>query len=116
MLSSDGEKPWRNRDKEFQDGVLTIDEATETIRKGWDCLFRGMESLKEENLLKNILIRNQPHTVLDAINRQLGHCAYHVGQIVYLAKARRGSDWKTLSVPKGKSDEFNKAMFSKKKE
>jgi hypothetical protein len=116
MLSSDGEKPWRNRDKEFDDPIGTLSETRQLLAKGWACLFEGLKPIRHEDLCKTILIRNQPHTVLDAINRQLGHCSYHVGQIVYLAKARKGSKWHSLSVPKGKSAEFNKDMFTQKQQ
>ena len=115
LLTSDGEKPWRSRDKEFEDVVFTVDAASWTLKQGWDCLLKAVDSLREEDLLRTILIRNEPHSVLDAIDRQLAHYAYHVGQIVYIAKARKGSDWKSLSVPKGKSEEFNKSMFTRDK-
>ena len=111
FLISDGEKPDRNRDAEFviepgdtPEGLLARWEA------GWRCLFSTLESLGPEDLDKTVLIRNEPHSVMTAINRQLTHYAYHIGQIVFLAKHFAGPKWRSLSIPRGKSQEFNAKM------
>ena len=108
LLTTDGEKPDRNRDQEF---VLAEDDTRETLMRRWDESFNRVldtiNGLKPEDLTWTVYIRQEPHTVMQAINRSLMHTAYHVGQILFLGKHRRGADWKTLSVPKGKSAEFN---------
>jgi len=110
FLTSDGEKPDRNRDSEFirsdEDGRASLMDAWEN---GWKLLFDGMKSLRPADMSRKITIRGESHTVIEAINRQLTHCAYHVGQIVYLARYLT-EDWESLSVPKGKSEEFNRRM------
>ncbi len=83
--------------------------------EGWECLFDALESINESNFYTKVYIRNQEHTIIEAINRQLTHYAYHVGQIVYIGKMIKGQQWESLSIPKGKSDEFNKLKFSKGK-
>jgi hypothetical protein len=116
FLTSDGEKPDRNRDTEFE----MIDDTRESLRKfwesGWQTLFDAIEPLTLEDFSKTITIRGEPHSILEAINRQLTHYAYHVGQIVLLAKHFRSTGWKTLSVPKNKSAEFNQFLADKQKE
>jgi uncharacterized damage-inducible protein DinB len=117
FLTSDGEKPDRNRDQEF---LL----AEETNRKSmmawweeqWQLLFDTINSLEPEDLERTITIRAQPHSVLQALQRALAHQAYHTGQIVWLAKHWKGADWNSLSVPKGQSDQFNAKMVEKHKE
>lgn len=108
FLTSDGEKPDRNRDQEF---VLTSNDTRESLMLRWDdawkAVFDNIGSLKPEDLARTVYIRQEPHSVLQAINRSLLHSAYHVGQILYLGKHLRGAEWKTLSVPKGKSAEYN---------
>src|SRR5579872_6181435 len=111
FLTSDGEKEWRKRDNEFIDDSVTKANMIARWEDGWKCVFDVMASLTPEDVGKTIYIRKEPHTVMQAINRQLTHYAYHVGQIVYLAKAIRSAGWKSLSVPKGKSEEFNKEKF-----
>ena len=116
FLSSDGEKDWRNRDTEF---ILKEENKTTILNKwdeGWDCLFSALDQLQPIHLSQIIYIRNQGHTVIEAINRQLGHYAYHVGQIVFIAKYFRNEDWESLSIPKNKSKSYNSKMFSSKKE
>lgn len=107
FLTSDGEKPDRHRDTEFE---IYDDDSRETLMKrweeGWKFTFEAIKPIDEADLSKTIYIRDEPHSVLEAINRQLTHYAYHVGQIVYLAKHFAGPRWKSLSVPKGKSKEF----------
>ena len=102
FLTSDGEKPWRNRDGEFEIDSMDKNALMEYWEKGWACLFHALEPLKEEDLKKTITIRNEPHSVLEAINRSLTHLSYHAGQIVYVAKMYRSSEWKTLTIPKKK--------------
>lgn len=111
FLTTDGEKESRNRDEEFEKLFYTDkDDVLSRWEKGWKCLFDTIEALKEEDLLKQVKIRNQPHTVIEAINRQLTHYGYHVGQIVYIGKHLESANWKSLSIPKGKSKDFNEKM------
>lgn len=108
FLHSDGEKPDRDRDAEF---VLapgtTREELFERWEEGWRCLFQALSALSEEDLALTVLIRAEPHSVIKAINRQLTHYGYHVGQVVFLAKHLASDHWKTLSVPRGGSRAFN---------
>lgn len=115
FLTSDGEKEWRNRDGEFEESINNLDELKAKWEEGWSVLFAALEPLTEDDLTRIVYIRNQGHTVLEALNRQLTHYAYHIGQIVYLAKAVKSADWQTLSVAKGKTKEYNKRMFDKDK-
>ncbi|HET7153007.1 MAG TPA: DUF1572 family protein [Candidatus Kapabacteria bacterium] len=108
FLTSDGEKEWRERDNEFIDDRVTKADLIARWEEGWKCVFDAMTSLKPEDVEKIVYIRKESHTVMQAINRQLTHYAYHVGQIVYIAKAIRSAEWRSLSIPKGKSDEFNR--------
>jgi Protein of unknown function (DUF1572) len=107
FYTNDGEKKWRNRDSEFENETITKDALMLKWNQGWTCLFNILDSLTAEDLSKEILIRNEPHTVMEAINRQLTHYAYHVGQIVFLGKMICGNHWESLSIPKGRSQEFN---------
>jgi len=116
FLTEDGEKNWREREKEFSDPFKTKIEILKDWEAGWDCLFKTLNSLKPEDLSKTIYIRNQGHSVMDAILRQLAHYSSHVGQIIYLGTVIKGEDWQSLSIPKGQSDSFNAAHFSKAKE
>ena len=100
FLTTDGEKEWRNRDGEFEDQGLDKDELVELWNTGWDCLFNTLKGLHEEDLLATISIRAEELTVVDAINRQLAHYPYHVGQMIYLGKMIRDSGWVNLSMPK----------------
>ena len=113
FLKSDGEKPLRNRDDEFEDDISSKDELVKRWEQGWNCLFSMLQSLEQEDLLRSVRIRKETHTVLEAINRQLTHYAYHIGQIIYVAKSIKSLKWQSLSIPKGESDRFNKEMFSK---
>ena len=113
FLSTDGEKPWRNREMEFQDLSTSKKEIYIMLARGWDCFFSALESVNSENLFSMIKIRNQSHTVLDALHRQLAHYAFHIGQIVCIAKAKRGENWKSLSIPKGQSEKFKETMYAK---
>ena len=115
FLTSDGEKEWRNRDAEFESQIQSKQEMISKWEEGWSCLFNALNSLKDEDLTKIIYIRNQGHTVMEAINRQLAHYPYHVGQIVFLGKMLT-ENWNSLSIPKGNSKEYNTEKFSKPKE
>lgn len=107
FLSSDGEKPDRFRDREFEvTGATTRDEVMKWWEEGWACVFGAIEGLKPEDVMRTVTIRGEAHTVLQAINRQIAHYAQHTGQIVFLAKHLRSNDWKTLSIPRGKSEDY----------
>ena len=111
FLTTDGEKPDRDRDSEFVLGGNTSrEEVMRWWEDGWRVVFDAVEPLRPEDLLRSVMIRGEPHTVVEAINRQLSHYAQHVGQIVFLAKHLRSSDWQTLSVARGQSAKFNEAM------
>jgi hypothetical protein len=114
FLSSDGEKPDRNRDQEFIIGANTTRaEVIEWWERGWRYVFDAIEPLRPEDVMRTVMIRHEPHTVLQAISRQFGHYATHVGQIVYLAKHLKSIEWKTLSVPRGQSERFNQMMIER---
>ncbi|PYF71610.1 DUF1572 domain-containing protein [Pedobacter nutrimenti] len=115
FLDSDGEKEWRNRDEEFEGPQTGKEELLYSWEKGWTCLFNALESLNEQDLDKLVYIRNMGHTVTEAINRQLAHYPYHVGQIVFLAKMLCTTDWVSLSIPRGNSKDYNTEKFSKAK-
>ncbi len=102
-LDSDGEKPWRKRDEEFEESASGREALQERWEKGWGALLAALDSMSEETLARAITIRGEPHTVLRALLRNLAHTAYHVGQIVLVAKAIRSGEWKSLSIPKRKS-------------
>lgn len=111
FLSTDGEKPGRNRDNEFVDSFVNRAEVLEHWERGWSCLFETLKSLKPEDLEKTVTIRGEPHSVPLAIERSLGHACYHVGQIVQLARIHAGERWNTLTIPKGGSQQFNQAHW-----
>lgn len=111
FLTTDGEKPWRERDAEFENDITTKTEMIEKWEAGWKCLFDALNTLNESDLDKIIFIRNEGHTALDAINRQLAHYPYHIGQIVYIAKMIKDENWNNLSIPRNKSNEFNADKF-----
>ena len=115
FLTEDGEKEWRKRDEEFIDSFENKAQFLEAWKKGWNCLFSAIKPLQEDDLERVIYIRNQGHSITEAINRQMMHYAYHVGQIVLLGKLTKGSDWVSLSIPKGKSKAYNQDKFSKEK-
>ncbi|MDB5391596.1 MAG: hypothetical protein JWM11_7242 [Planctomycetaceae bacterium] len=107
FLTSDGEKPGRDRDSEFVDSFTSRRELLEFWERGWTCLRDALNSLSPEDLGKTILIRGEPHSVPLALARSLGHTCYHIGQIVQIARIQAGDHWKTLTIPKGKSEQFN---------
>jgi uncharacterized damage-inducible protein DinB len=114
FLTTDGEKPDRKRDQEFEMNSATIRaDVMRWWEEGWANVFAAIDALRGEDVMRTVTVRGEPHTVLQAINRQVAHYAYHTGQIVFLAKHFRASEWKSLSVPRGKSDEVNAAMALK---
>ncbi len=116
FLTTDGEKPDRNRDMEFViEGNTTKDDVLNYWERGWTCVFAAIEPLTPEDFEKTVMIRDEEHTIVQAINRQLTHYAYHIGQIVFLAKHFRSRDWSSLSIPRNKSAEFNLSMQSRTK-
>ncbi len=115
FLNSDGEKEWRNRDAEFENVISSREELLAKWEEGWQCVFAAIDPLQTEDFNKIIYIRNQGHTVLEAINRQLAHYPYHIGQIVYLGKMFADQNWQSLSIPKGESKTFNTEKFSTEK-
>ncbi|MCB0510800.1 MAG: DUF1572 family protein [Chitinophagales bacterium] len=115
FLTSDGEKEWRKRDEEFDNDLKTKEELLAKWDEAWKCLFNALGQLGENDLEKVIFIRNMGHTVLEAINRQLAHYPYHIGQIVFIGKIVQNRTWESLSIPKGKSKEYNLDKFSKPK-
>ena len=115
FLNSDGEKEWRNRDSEFENTVNSKEEILKIWNEGWNCFFKAIEELKPEQLSQIIYIRNEGQTALDAINRQLAHYPYHIGQIVFYAKMLKNSEWTSLTIPKNKSNNYNAEKFAQEK-
>lgn len=116
FLTTDGEKEWRQRDQEFEGDISTRAEMMDKWNQGWECLFNALNSISEDDLqTKTVYIRNEGHSITEAIHRQLAHYPYHVGQIVLIAKMR-SEHWNALTIAKGKSDNYNAEMFSKPKQ
>ena len=115
FLTEDGEKEWRQRDKEFIDNYSNKEDLFNSWNKGWSCLFNTLDAINNNDLNHIVYIRNQGHTVTEALNRQMMHYAYHIGQIVYIGKLVKGKDWKSLSIPKGESKTYNQEKFAKDK-
>ncbi|TDN40303.1 DUF1572 domain-containing protein [Hymenobacter sp. UV11] len=113
FLASDGEKPWRAREAEFDNDLTTRAAVLAQWEAGWQCLFAALDELAEADLGRTIYIRNQGHTVLEAINRQLAHYPYHVGQLVLLGKLLQGEAWQSLSIPRGDSVAYNAEKFAR---
>ncbi|MCB9081954.1 MAG: DUF1572 family protein [Lewinellaceae bacterium] len=116
FLTADGEKSWRDREAEFDNDLASADDLWQKWEEGWQALFTALNALTEADLEQIIYIRNQGHTVMEAINRQVAHYAYHVGQIVFLARMIAGSQWQSLSIPRGQSDAFNTQKFTQPKQ
>ncbi|HNA56804.1 MAG TPA: DUF1572 domain-containing protein [Chitinophagales bacterium] len=116
FFTSDGEKEWRKRDEEFENDIQNREDMLKVWNEGWNCLYHVIDHLTADDLEKIIYIRNQGHSVVEAINRQLAHYPYHVGQIVFIGKMVMDEKWKSLSIPKGNSKAFNKEKFDKPKE
>lgn len=112
FLTSDGEKPDRNRDTEFVAPPATRAELMRVWNDGWERIFQALEPLSDADLEREVFIRSEPHSVMQAVNRQIAHYAYHCGQIVFLAKHLKGNNWKTLSVPRNRSAEFNRKVLA----
>ena len=108
FLTSDGEKPWRHREEEFEARAVTKADLLAKWEDGWSAVLTALAELDDDCLQGTVTIRRQPLKVHEALHRSLAHVAYHVGQIVYIAKALRGSEWTYLSIPPGKSDEYNR--------
>src|SRR5215467_2855453 len=115
FLNTDGEKPDRNRDSEFVTPPQNRAELLRMWDAGWKCVFAALEPLSEQDLKRKVTIRGEEHSVMQAVNRQIAHYAYHVGQIVFLAKHSAGANWKALTIPKKKSAEFNADVAAGKK-
>lgn len=115
FLTTDGEKEWRQRDAEFENNLASKEAVMQLWDEGWNCFFDALDSLKSEHLSQIIYIRNEGHTVVEAINRQLAHYPYHVGQIVFYAKQLKTTEWNSLSIPRNASDSYNADKFSKEK-
>jgi hypothetical protein len=111
FLTADGEKPWRNRDGEFVDSFAGRAEILAFWERGWACLLQTLRGLRPENLEMTVTIRGEPHSVPLALERSLGHTCYHIGQIVLLARFHAGENWNTLTIPRGGSEQFNKANW-----
>jgi len=110
FLTEDGEKSWRDRDKEFEDVFTTKDEIINAWNRGWECVLDAVENLRLEDVTKTITIRSEQLSVVDAIIRQIEHYGYHIGQIVYIGRLIKDEAWQSLSIPKNKSKAFNDAM------
>lgn len=115
FLTSDGEKTWRNRDGEFEADIKDRAELLAKWEAGWACLFQALDTVHAENFDTTIYIRNMGHTIVEAVNRQMAHYAYHVGQMVYLGRMLKGDNWESLSIPKGASKTYNKEKFAQPK-
>lgn len=115
FLTTDGEKDWRNRDAEFDNDLQSKAKVLEVWDKGWKCFFDALNGLQPEQLSQLIYIRNEGHTVVEAVNRQLAHYPYHIGQIVFQAKQLKTSNWETLSIAKKASKNYNAEKFSQEK-
>lgn len=112
FLTEDGEKDWRDREGEFETTIKTREEMLEKWEEGWNVFIGSLRELKSADMERIVYIRNEGHTVIDAIHRQLAHYSYHIGQIVYLAKLIKGAEWVSLTIPKGGSDQYNKGKFA----
>lgn len=115
FLTSDGEKQWRNRDDEFENPFTDAETLMQKWNEGWQCLFNALQTITPENLNSIIYIRNEGHTVVEAINRQLAHYPYHIGQIVFFAKQLKQTAWNSLSIPKNNSAQYNSRKFAEEK-
>lgn len=114
--TTDGEKEWRNRDSEFElESISTREGLMATWEKGWKCLFEAIDSITHDNFGQLVYIRNMGHTIPDAVNRQLCHYSYHVGQMVFIGKVLKGGEWASLSITKGQSESYNREKFDQPK-
>lgn len=115
FLTEDGEKDWRQREQEFEATYTNKDQLIADWEKGWQCVYDAIKPLKNKDLERIVYIRNESHTVADAIFRQLGHYSYHIGQLAYIGVNIKNTDWQSLSIPKGQSVQFNSEKFSEPK-
>lgn len=115
FLTTDGEKEWRNRDAEFENDIVSKAALMQRWEQGWSCLFNALDQLTTADFKKEVFIRNMGQSVMDAINRQLAHYPYHVGQVVFIAKMACGHNWQSLSIPMGNSQVYNNTKFAKPK-
>ena len=113
FLTSDGEKSWRDRDGEFVDDNASREDLQRLWEQGWRSLFDALAGLSDSDLGKEVLIRGKPHTVIGAINRQIAHYGYHIGQIVLIARILAQDNWQTLSIPRGESEAYNRRTWQK---
>ncbi|MEX2287209.1 MAG: DUF1572 family protein [Planctomycetaceae bacterium] len=111
FLTTDGEKPDRNRDHEFVDDFRSRHELLDYWERGWDCLFSALAGLTPADLEQTVTIRGEPHSVVKALDRSIAHLAYHVGQIVLIARIHAGENWNVMTIPRGGSDEFNRKTW-----
>ncbi|MDN3725135.1 DUF1572 family protein [Aequorivita sp. SDUM287046] len=116
FLTTDGEKPWRKRDAEFSNPFNNKVELMARWNKGWDCVLKAIEQLSDKDLEGIVYIRNDGHTVTEAINRQLAHYSYHIGQMVFIAKMLKNDNWQTLSISRNKSTDYNHRKFTQEKD
>lgn len=114
FLEEDGEKVWRKREQEFEFSAMTKDQLLDLWHEGWKCLFNAIDTAAQIDLATIIYIRNQPHTIIEGLHRQLTHYPHHVGQIVYIGKMLLDLNWQSLSIPKGGTEEFNRKLFGEK--
>lgn len=115
FLTEDGEKSWRKRDAEFEPVLQYREEIYTAWNRGWDCMLASLSALTTSDIDKTVFIRGEPHTIQEAVERQLAHHASHVGQIIFIAKMQLDNSWQTLSIPKGQSATYNEQMFGDKK-
>ena len=115
IFNEDGEKPWRNRDQEFINANWDKETLLSHLNRGSSCFFDSINQLDTNDLDRIIYIRNQGHSVQEALNRQLAHYSYHIGQMVFLGKQIKNTDWQSLSIPRGSSKEYNTSKFAKDK-
>lgn len=115
FLTADGEKDWRERDEEFEDRIHTREILLAKWKEGWDCVFTALDSITPDHYTTSVYIRNQAHTLAEAINRQMNHYSYHIGQVVQMAKIQQGEGFQSLTIPKGQSKDFNAKKFAKGK-
>jgi hypothetical protein len=113
FLTTDGEKPWRNRDEEFVDIFQSREEVIRFWEQGWNCLFTALNNLTPDDVSKTVTIRGEPHSVPLAIHRSLAHCGYHVGQIVMVSRILAGDSWETITIPRGQSAIYNQRVWGK---
>ena len=115
FMTTDCEKPWRKRDAEFENEQMDRATLMKMWEDGWQCVFRALDAITDDDLEKIVYIRNEGHTVLEAINRQIAHYCYHVGQIVYISKLRTTKEWVSMTIPLNKSNDYNAAKFGQEK-